>query len=283
MPLLTPSGELGVVVSQGLGDLGPGQTAPGYVEWRWYYHLPPLAVWLLVAILLIVVKENRNWRAWLILIPALLLNMVIWPWLLRLVPSGLYSFSSRGEPLDFAFNSLAGAWTALWLMTPWLVRRRPPAAFLLAVGFLATAGMLPHAAAFGIRYVYFRPELIWYGTCALGLVLGMTLSGLCCRRNYSPRRFLLWLVPWTLVGVSLGVTLYAISLYVHHAPSATRDSPGYFFIRLLLPAAVLSLSIGGFVYLVNSPFLFLASRVPTYRDRMRHVLRLSPPTGTAAS
>ena len=106
MPLLTPSGKLSVVAEQNLGDLGPSETEPVYVKWRWYYHLTSVPIWLLVVILLIVVKENRSWAAWLIMVPALLANLLILPCIVRLVP-GTFTFGlAWNNEIEFAANSL---------------------------------------------------------------------------------------------------------------------------------------------------------------------------------
>ncbi len=126
---------------------------------------------------------------------------MIWPCISRLAPPGTLTFSSPGEEMDFAFNSLVGAWSALWLISPWLVRLRPWLTYLLALAFLLAAGMLPHAVAFGVGHVYRGyTAVMWYGACALGLFLGMTLTGISCRKVFSRRRFLLWLAavdrPW---------------------------------------------------------------------------------------
>ena len=200
-----------------------------------------------------------------ILVPALLVNLVIWPCISRLAPPGTLTFSSPGEEMDFAFNSLVGAWSALWLISPWLVRLRPWLTYLLALAFLLAAGMLPHAVAFGVGHVYRGyTAVMWYGACALGLFLGMTLTGISCRKVFSRRRFLLWLAPWTVLGASTGVALLLIQICSRMSYHDLQDRAPL----LLLGVAAMCLSLGGFLYLVNLPFLILAFRTATYRDRM---------------
>ena len=91
MPLWIGNASLSVVATRDLGGLGPNETQPVTVQWRWYYHLPDLAIWILIAALLVFVKENQNRQAWTILIPAILLTTVIWSWLVRLAPGALLS------------------------------------------------------------------------------------------------------------------------------------------------------------------------------------------------
>ena len=94
------------------------------------------------------------------------------------------------------------AWTALWLLSPWLLCLRPAPAIGLRRLVVAGVGA---AAEFGLSKLFvFTPALMNYAILILALLLAFVLSGFSCHRNYSPRRFLLWLVPWLIVGVTLG-------------------------------------------------------------------------------
>ena len=75
--MTTGNSELRIVVSQQLGELGPGESKPAIVQWRWYYHLPSLAVWLAAIVALLVLKGSKVRRDWLIVI-ALALSFVVW-------------------------------------------------------------------------------------------------------------------------------------------------------------------------------------------------------------
>ena len=281
MPLWIGNAPLRLVATRDLNGLGPSESEPVLVEWRWYYHLPSLAIWILVAALLVFVRENRNWQAWTILIPAILLSVVLWPWLVRLAPraASLFSFTGSGEMTGFGFRALVGGWTALWLMAPWLARRRAVTAFSLALAFLLATGIAAYATAFSepfsrlafttvwLRYLF--PPTLWYGTCSLALVLGMTLAAFRCRTEYPSRRFHAWLALGIVAGAFLGTAVNVFRIYPH---LAERD----FVVPLLLGGgATMWLGVAVLAYLVNLPFMALASRCPLYRDRLREVLRLS--------
>lgn len=47
---------MSIVASQQLGHLGTGQDSPVEFHWRWYYHVPRLALWVTILLLLIVVS-----------------------------------------------------------------------------------------------------------------------------------------------------------------------------------------------------------------------------------
>jgi hypothetical protein len=76
VPVSVLDGPLSIVASFDLGKYGPGKTEPILVEWHWYCHFwPQYAGWILILALLILVKENRSWQAWTILIVLYPLNL----------------------------------------------------------------------------------------------------------------------------------------------------------------------------------------------------------------
>lgn len=280
MPLRIGDAPLRVVATRDLGQLGPGETQPVMVAWRWYFHVPEFVIWILVAALLVFVKENRNWQAWKILLPAILLTTVVWPLIVRSMPSAVFSlfcFTSY-ELADFAFNWLIGGWTAVWLVAPWLARRRPAVVFSLVLAFLLLSGAVAHAVAFsGVRphfpsttvwYSWLFVAILWYGTCAVAMLLGMTLGAIRCRSMYRPQRLL--------VGMAFGVFSGAL---VGAAAYVCRHLSGPVPLTILFAhGAVVSLGIAAFTYSVSLPFLYLAHRCPCYRDRLHKVLRLPDTT-----
>lgn len=75
--MTTGNSNLWIVVSQQLGELGRDESRPVIVQWRWCYHLPNLAVWLVAMSALVVSKISTVRRDWLIVI-ALVLSFVLW-------------------------------------------------------------------------------------------------------------------------------------------------------------------------------------------------------------
>jgi hypothetical protein len=103
--LTTGNSELRIVVSQQLGELGPSESKPAAIHWRWYYHLPSLSVWLAAIAALIVSKLSKVRRDWLILI-ALVLSFVVW----------------QMDGVGILVAVLAIVWIFVWLTGP---RRAP--------------------------------------------------------------------------------------------------------------------------------------------------------------
>lgn len=253
---------MSVVASSDLGDLGPSESEPAAVEWQWHYHLPSFAGWALIAVLLIFVRENRNRSAWLILIPFLALGEVIWPWTVRLL-----SLPSRtGSDYGLALHWLLVAWTAIWLMSPWLARRRPAAAFVLAAAIVAIVGFAGQLGSllgldipFGfVQRMFLGESIMMYLISAFALLVAFVLSGRSCRRRYSPERFLAWLAPWLFLGILAG----CMSVYA------------WMYLSILLQLSIVSLCLAGILYLLNLPFMYLAFRCPEYRDRFHRILHL---------
>lgn len=264
MPLTVLNGPLSVVAMAELGGLGPNTSEPVPIEWQWYYHLPSFAGWALIAVLFVLVKENRDRRALTILIPLLLLSEVLWPWIERLLSCSGMNPDQLGPPLQW----LLAAWTAVWLLSPWLARRRPILAFALA--WLLTAGIGAAAETGLYRRLVVGEALMIYLVCTFALLTAFALSGLCCRNNYRPRRFLIWLAPWLVVGVIAGFMFELVRSLVG------RGLPPSGLPYLLPRVAVVSLCTAGVLYVLNLPFMYVLFRCPLYRDRFQKLLRLQP-------
>lgn len=232
--------------------------------------------------LLILVRENRDWRAWAVLVPAILLTAVVWPLIRSWMPPRLLSVFCFGavNQTDFAFRWLVGGWTALWLAAPWLVRLRPAVAFAAALTCWLAFGTAAHAMAFsaarsvfttGVWWRYMYPALVWFATCAVGLMVGTTLGAARCRSECRPRRFLMGMA-----GGMLAVALVGTALYL--APFYLRNMDRMSLAFLLLAATGTTLGVAAFMFVVNLPFLYLARRWPLYRERFRHIFRLPDAT-----
>jgi hypothetical protein len=273
---------LSVVASSDLGDLGPSESEPAAVEWQWHYHLPGFAGWALIAVLLIFVRENRNRSAWLILIPFLLLGEVIWPWTVR-----LFGLSSRSDgDFGLVLHWLLVGWTAIWLLSPWLARRRPAVALVLAAAIMAMvgiAGQLGHLLGAEIPFTFLQrmflgESIMVYLISAFALLAAFVLSGRSCRCRYSPRRFLARLAPWLFIAIFAGcICVYA---WMYLSRYSIESVPP--IVPILIRLVVISLCLAGILYLVNLPFMTLAFRCPEYRERFCRILRLPKPRGPAS-
>ncbi len=251
-----------VVAYQGIGQLGDEESKPAFVQWQWAYYLPSLLIWLIVGLLLVVPKANRNRQAWLILIPPVLV-ITLWPMPFRLMPMPAEFALSFG----LVFVSLAKAWTVVWLIGHWLARLHPLFSFLLTLAVMPAVGALCFLGEYG---AIATDELLrWsiaFGILPFVLLAAMALSRFHCRKRYGPRRFMVWLLLWTVVP--LVVLIGGTSL-----PSL--DAELIVLLWVFLRGMIMALFLAGMLYLVNLPFMILAFKSPFYRERFLAAFRLS--------
>jgi len=259
-----------VVATQDLGDLGAHESVPAAIDWRWYFHVPSLGVWGLLVALLVLFKSNRHAQAWLIWLPILAVSLG-WSMLTRLL-----SISPQtAEPFGGFLVALAASWAAVWLLAPWLARRRLPIAFALALAAMLAAGGLYYFNVYGfVAAEELLPLSVFHGAGSLSLLVATVLGAYFSRPEYHPRRFLAWLLLWTIIVPVLSIPLVALG-------SAFFWSGGLWeFVGILVMALISSLIGGGVLgvalYLLNLPFLALAIRNPFFAARFQSVLRLTP-------
>jgi hypothetical protein len=198
--------QLSIIASQDIGSLGPKQSAAVVVPWRWYYHCPSLALWLLLVGLLLVVKDNRRAPAWLILVPVLAVT-VIWSLLARLVSLPAESAESAGGFLV----TLAASWAAVWLIAPWFASRKVAMALALALATMLAGGAAYFLSVYGLpSNADFSFGAGIHVVVTLALVLGTVLSGNCCRKSYRLGRFMAWLALWVVVVTTVSIPVVTV-------------------------------------------------------------------------
>lgn len=108
---------------------------PVVVPWRWYYQLASLAIWTLVLIPLVLIRENRRPSAWtMVLALGAILLVVRWG------TSFLGLEPSRAETVSLFVATLATAWAMVWLVGPWLIGRHAAIKILGAVSDRGSGG-----------------------------------------------------------------------------------------------------------------------------------------------
>jgi hypothetical protein len=271
VPYSVGDGELRIVASQDLGQLGPPNGPPVVFRWRWYYHVPLLPLWAIMLLLLIVPKTNRHFQAWLILIP---LGVVL------LVPRMLTTLFAApdqvAELLTYSVASFAMAWSVVWLVGHWLAFGSRKITLLLimvatsAIGVFAAfcrSGNIANSLSYSISY----------GVVAVALSLGMMLAGYSCRKKWSPRRYRVWLLLWTVASMMVATACFAaIMLLIVLREQFAHAAPALLF---LIPISAIY---GVVLYLVNLPFQELAFRCPFYRERFEKLFHIEKTPEVAA-
>ena len=263
MPYSVGDGELRIVASQDLGQLGPHEGSPVAFHWRWWYHVPTLPLWAIVLLLLVVPKANRHRQAWLILVPLALVLLVP-----RMLATLFAMPDEAAELLGYSLASFAMAWSAVWLVGHRLATGSRTITFLLIVAAMSAIGAFSEFCRSG-NAAGLLSSSIGFGLVAAILSLGMMLAGYSCRKKYSPRRYRVWLLVWTVASMMGSMTCFStIMLLIVFREQFAHVAPTLLF---LIPISAIY---GVVLYLVNLPFLELAFRSSFYADRFERIFHI---------
>jgi len=221
-------------------------------------------LWFGLIVVLVFVKANRNPRAWLILIPLLIVNLL---WLVFRKAIGFRSVDA--EMFSMVFNSLVVGITILWLLGHKIGNRNRFVTFLLAFAIMAVAGL---AGAISYSMAEFSTEsaavLMLLAVLAFTILLGFVLTGWRCRNRYSSLRFMLWLALWCVAAcVASMLVFYSIMLAIYQVPIP--------IFTILLQLLLMGLIFGLCAYVIILPYMILAFRSSFFRRRFYGCFRLS--------
>lgn len=259
-----------MLVSHELGSLATEQGEPVLIQWRWYDNAPMLPLWFGLALLLIVPRPNRHWQAWTILalpLPAAALQLFFF------VP-GLGESAGFDAFVQFTVT-LAIAWSAVWLLVPYLATGHRAAAFFSAMAVMLAAGLVAYVGYFGalVSWEHLHMVGLWC-VGSVGLVGGLLLSGFTSRTDFHPGRLALWLLLWLPLMTAAGLVVFFGAMFLPMAGHL-----GVFMLVAMAVSVVFStVFLAGFLYAVNAPVLFLAGLTDCYGGRMRRLVLQEPPT-----
>ena len=242
-------------------------------NWKWYYNLPSLLLWVVLLGAIIFIKENHNRRVLLILIPILIVHL-IWYGLLKL----LNAPSSAGVQMGTLITSYTIGLAVLWLLAYKIGNRNRIVTFLLALGIVTGLALIGYISYSGLEFSLqgisiFLIQFIM--TCAI--LLGIVLAGWRCRNRYSGLRFMIFLAFWTLIACLVGVIVFYFILLTIQGASSIQ------FSTILLAASISGLILGLFSYLINFPFMILGFVNPFFRKRFYACLNLKSMPSIAES
>jgi hypothetical protein len=251
-----------------LGKSGTRAGPPTVFPWRWYYHLASVAFWALVILPLVLIKENRRFQAWAILIPLLVIVVVC-----QMLANLIANPSAEAEGFHTFVVTLATAWAMVWLVGFWVASRHRSLMLPVAVLVMLAVGLLSYLCdGRALNFENVGPSA-YYIVSVLALLLPLLLSSRSCRKVYSPQRFMLWLwlwMPLTLAGV---LVLGAGGLFLFM--DVTTGLLGLAHILIMMPfAALMGGLCGVLLYLLNLPFMLMAFRSPFYHQRFCKVFGL---------
>lgn len=243
-----------------LGGLGAREGPSVAFYWTRPNLLPVLLPWLSI-LLLLLVKENRQGRAWWIWAPVVAIFVV---------QSWLGSISPLRELLD-AFGpimqNIAFGTAAVWLLAPLLYRNKRFLAFIATLLVWILFSGIPFAAtAYERSGTETLPAGLFLALTVLIIAVGFNLAGQLCRRRYGAVR----LSVFACVAVVAAWLVIAVPFYVMLSRMSGGGSvpAGEFF------GGVLAIALVSFLMLL--PFLLLSFAEALYRERLIELLRLRP-------
>ncbi len=253
-----------IVASSQLGKVGAAEGQPVLVQWRWFDSKPTLALWIALAAMLVLPKQNRSRHAWLILVvPLTALPLRLF----CLMPT--LASSAGFDLLIQVIVSFAVAWAIVWLAMPYLSIQSRRRNLLSIAAVMLAAGLLAYLGYFGFWIEFPEPVMVICFWCvgSLALAAALQLSGISCRGKYHTGKFALWFVPWLLIAtmVCLTLVLGTVILIVDGPPRMG------FILAFVVQILIISGFLSGLLYLINLPVLLLAGRTDCYRDRLRRV------------
>lgn len=273
-------GELKIVPaiewSGDITELGINEGTAAVYNWKWYHSMPSLALSVVLALAIALVRDNRDPRVLLILIPILVVNL-LWSWFQRIL----------GGPSDVIaiFTILVKAFVVgvavLWLLAYKLGNRNRFVTFLLAILVTAAVGFVGVVShqAWESRAGFELLALQAAGIVTMLLVFAVT--GWLCRRRYGPWRFMLWLLLWMVLCSVAAFTMFAM-----FAAGGLEDPE--MFKQMLPEVLLVGLLFGACIYVLNLPFMILAFSSSFFRKRFYAYFHLSsmpmgPPPGTGSA
>jgi hypothetical protein len=225
--------------------------------WKWYSQV---AIWLLLVLAFLVLKENRNLRAYLVLIP-LVSVLVLWEISGRLIPPDFIDTFYIRPTLVLCY---AISMSVLFLLGEKLGKINRFISLAIAVVVFAVVGLF--GAVTSSNGFLDGAATKFYTTYCFGFVavlLALALTSLHCRKTYSKKRFLLLMLLYVMVlqiiVTSTGVGLdWGFDVVIE-----------YFW--YIIPA-VISMAVVEYILLL--PYWILAFNSKIYNQRFRNTLKL---------
>jgi hypothetical protein len=239
-------------------------------DWKWFYNVPGLLLWIVLILAIVAPRENRNPHVLLLFIPLLIVSL-------------LYALFKRatGMPMatavqfDAFCQPLVFGTAILWLLAHGFATLGPKARFLLAwavISGMALLGVPLGGAGSTAEALQKSIALVLIGTAIL---VSFVATGRLCRWQYRPGRFTLWLA---LCDTAIGLVTMSVVFCITVAITPSRPD-----MWIVIPQVLfLGLLIGLCLYAIALPFVVLAFKSVFFRDRLCKCLSLrpSPPRST---
>ena len=246
-----------------LGDLGPKESDPVTYTWSFIDNITGLVVWVALVGAFVLSRENRSGKALLILVPVLMVN-VLWIGIKKV--TGMPS-SSAGQ-FDVMFNAFTIGLAIVWLLSHRFAGLNRFVVFLLTVVAMSLTYALSVLSYSGLEFTEETMMLaVFFFVVMVAALLAFTLTGWCCRKNYSALRFMLWLALWCPVLCLFAMFAYVLAIVVIMHQSMSIG-------QLLTQIPIVGLIVGGVLYLLLLPYMILVLNCDLFRQRFYGCFRL---------
>lgn len=244
------------------------------VHWKWYYSFPTLPLWIVLLLITFLPKRNRQERIWPILITPLIAEAIyqLLSWNITAREAGSI------DTIIYLFIGLAMAWSAVWILAPWLSRGSRFTTSVKQLVLILLLGIVALGGYYGVSLpkdlfsdtmsserdnMLFMSGLVGaFGS--LGLVGASFLVSLkrSPEKSFRPMLRMLWVLPMVAFGIMalFGITICLLNF--GFTLKALAEYPS--FLTVFWFPAVL---VGGFMYLVNVPICLSSYRWPVVKER----------------
>jgi len=217
--------------------------------------MPSLGLWIILALAILLVRENRYPRVLLIFIPIFLIRL-LWS---RFQPI-LGAPSDVLEVFRALIDSLAIGLALLWLLAYKLGNRNRIISLLLTLFVLAGITLVA-VVLYKVWAPFVDYDLVIFQSLGITtMLLVFFLAGWHCRRRYGPWRFMLWLALWTVI---ISILAFMIFFLIGARQSITVEE----IIRQIPQVLIVGLIFAICIYVLNLPFMILAFSTPFFRER----------------
>ena len=237
--------------------------------------MPVLGLWIVLALVILLVRENRDPRILLIFIPIFIVR-VFWSRFQFILGA---PFGTQSEPPSEVWeifraliDALAIGLAVLWLLAYKLGNRNRIITLVLALVLLAGVTVI----AVVLYQVWIPFDLVIFQSLVIATMLVIfVLAGWRCRKRYGPWQFMLWMALWAMV-----ISLVAINAYFLIVEGKVEE-----LIRQMPKVLYVSFIFGLYIYILNLPFMILVFASPFFRERFYAYFHLksmpiSSPSGT---
>ncbi len=256
-------GELKIVPSAPLGELGEDEGPAVTYDWKLYYSLGILGLWAVPVLFMAAFRSNRQPAAVIILIPALI-TAAVWLALKLILPLD----SQSEEIFSILMYSLAAAIATVWLAAGALSGKKTVTRFAASVLLLTGVGSWGFVVVNAGLTDLSGQFVVMTAMLAFSIACGFLMARLCSGAAYGGAKFTGWLVLWTILAAVVVVLLVSA---IQVAASGGMQNLSGLVVATLAGGSMLGIILA----VINLIFLAFILKSSFYRRRFEEFLGLS--------